>query len=166
MNINKYNWGEALKVELENLPTESSNTGGEKKALPPIEPGRYAAFVQEVKHGTFKTGSYGVTFKYVIEGGPFKNRKVTDNLVLTKSDGTAVKYADSRLKRALMAFGLPLEKINAFKGPRNEHDLGDFRLAIGAPVTIIVKDDGDYNGRPSRKVVGTYIRTVADEVAA
>lgn len=163
MNTNKYDWGAALKVEVGDLaPREGDNNNGEKKALAPIAAGRYPAFVQEIKHGTFKTGSYGITSTFVIESGEAKNRKLRDYIVLTKADGTATKFGSATLKRRLMSYGLPVEKINAFKGPRSEHDLGDFRLAVGAPVTIIVKEDGEYMGRPSRKVAAVYPREVKD----
>jgi Protein of unknown function (DUF669) len=159
----KYNWGEALKADVSAMVQNGgNNSGGERTPAKPIAPGRYAAFIQAIKHGTFKTGSYGLTTTYVIEGGDFKNRKINDNLVLQKADGTAVKGADARLKRFLMAGGLSSEKINAFKGPRTEHELGDFKLLIQEPVTIVVKDDGEYEGRPSRKVAGVYVRTVSE----
>lgn len=158
---NKYNWGEALKADVSSMVKTGNEGGGPE----PIAPGRYSAFIQAIKHGTFKTGAYGLTTTFVIEGGEFKNRKINENLVLTKADGSAVKGANSRLKRFLMAGGLSLEKINAFKGPRTEHELGDFKLLIQEPVTIVVKDDGEYNGRPSRKVSGVYGRTVSEEAA-
>lgn len=163
LTTSKYNWAEQLKVDVGDLTQSGSNTAiGDKTPRAPIAPGRYAGFLQEVKHGTFKTGSYGMSFTYVLEGGEFNNRKIKETLVLTKASGDAVPYSGARLKRRLMSLGLPIEKINAFKGPRNEHDLGDFRLVIGAPVTVIVADDGEYNGRPSRKVKAVYSREVAE----
>jgi hypothetical protein len=102
----------------------------------------------------------GVTVTYVIESGSVKNRKINDIIVLAKQDKSPTQFGGQTLKRRLMAFGLPIEKINAFKAPRNEHDLGDFALTLGAAVTIVVKEDGEYNGRPSRKVAGVYAREV------
>jgi|SRR5271165_485431 len=163
LNTSKYNWGEELKVDINDAKTvAAAEAGSAGTPRGPIAPGTYSAFLQEVKHGTFKTGSYGMTFTFVIEGGENKNRKIREYLVLTKADGTAVQYANTRLKRRLLDFGLPLEKINAFKGPRNEHDLGDFRLTLGAPVTVIVADAGMYNGVPSRKVKAVYKRAIAE----
>ena|ERR1700692_2153298 len=163
----KFNWGEALKVDVSSsMQNNTSGSGGGNGApAKPLLPGRYAAYIQAIKHGTFKTGAYGITTTYVIEGGEFKNRKITENLVLTKGDGTPVKGADARLKRFLMAGGLSLEEIYAFKAPRNEHDLGSLAKVVSKPVTIIVKDDGEYNGRPSRKVAGVYDRKISEEAA-
>jgi hypothetical protein len=145
LNTNKYNWGEQLKVEVGDLTSRggASSYGGSKAPSGPIPVGRHAAFLQEVKHGSFKTGSYGVTFTYVFESGEAKNRKIRETIVLSKADGTPVKFANSRLKRRLMSLGMAIEKINAFKGPRNEHDLGDFKLVLGAPVTLIISEDKD-----------------------
>lgn len=165
MNTNKFNWGEALKIDAADVATNIANQTG-RAPLKPITPGRYAAFLQAVKTTVFKTGSFGVTFTYIIEGTDFKNRKISDNLVLVKADGTPVTGANGRLKRNLMAYGLPLEKIESFKGPQNEHQLGDFALVLGQPVTIEVKDDGEYQGRPSRKVNGVYLRKVSAAAAA
>jgi hypothetical protein len=161
LNTNKYDWGNELKVEIGDLSGAGapSSTGASKG---PIPPGRYAGFLQEVRNGTFKSGSYGITFTYVIEGGPQKNRKIREHVVLTRADGSVINFSGARIKRRLMGFGMPLEKINAFRGPRNEHDLGDFRLVLGAPVTIVVEEDGEYNGMPSRKVKAVYQRTLAE----
>lgn len=158
LTTSKYNWAEQLKVEVGDLSQTKTTATGERAPLKPIAAGRYPGFLQEVKHGSFKTGSYGMSFTYVLEGGEFNNRKIKETIVLTKANGEAVNFSGARLKRRLMSLGLPIEKINAFKGPRNEHDLGDFRLVIGAPVTVIVKEDGEYDGRPSRKVAAVYSR--------
>lgn len=161
LNTTPYNWGEALKADVNDvtLVTNNSNTGNAKG---PITPGKYAAFLQEVKHGTFKKGSYGLTFTYVIESGASKNRKIREYLVLKKADGTAMTFGAERMKKRLLNFGMPLEKINAFKGPRNEHDLGDFKLVLGAAVTIDVAADADYEGKPSRKVKAVYPRAIEE----
>lgn len=159
LTTNRFNWGEELKSAANDISISASAQGG-GNSQGPVAIGNHPAFLQEVKHGTFKSGSYGLTFTYVIESGEAKNRKIREYLVLSKADGTTVKFSGQRLKRRLMGFGLPLEKINAFKGPRNEHDLGDFRLVVNAPVTIVVKDDGEYEGRPSRKVAAVYQRTL------
>jgi hypothetical protein len=161
LNTSRYNWGEQLKVEVGDLTNINTSTGARKPSSP-IPEGRYAAFLQEVKIGTFKSGSYGVTLTYVIESGDAKNRKINEYLVLSKADGTPVVGSGGRLKQKLMAYGLPIEKINAFKGPRNEHDLGDFKFVLGAPVTIVVTDDKDkttgkarvnnLTGQPYRRV--------------
>src|SRR5271166_3520858 len=161
LNTSGYNWGEALKVDIGDLKNVSTAAGGTRPPLKPVAPGRYAAFLQEAKPTTYKTGAFGIKTTYVIEEGEFKNRKITDNIILTKKDGSKTPYGANTLKKRLMAFGLPMEKILAFKGPRNEHDLGDFRLVLSAAVTIIVKADGEYNGRPSVKVAGVYIRAEA-----
>lgn len=169
LNTSKYNWGEQLKVDIGDItPKASAN----RAASGPIPVGRHEGFLQEVKHGSFKTGSYGVTFTYVFESGAAKNRKIRETIVLQKADGTEVKYASSRLKRRLMSLGLPIEKINAFKGPRNEHDLGDFKLVLGAPVTVVVEEDKDYKtgalrmnpatGQSYRAVKGVYSREVSE----
>jgi hypothetical protein len=161
-NTSPVNWGEMLKVEVGDLtPKAGSGTTGRTPA-PIIPAGRHAAFLQEVKHGAFKTGSYGMSFTYVIDTGTAKNSKIKETVVLAKANKDPVQFVAERLKRRLMAFGLTVEKINAFKGPRNEHDLGDFKLVLGAPVTIIVKEDGEYNGRPSRKVAAVYSREVTE----
>lgn len=157
----KYNWGEELKVQVGDL-SNGSATAMSDAPKAPIPAGTHPGFLQEVKHGTFKSGSYGMTFTYVIESGVAKNRKIREYLVLSRADGTSIPFSGSRLKRRLMGFGLALEKINAFRGPRNEHDLGDFALALGAPVTIIVADDGEYEGRPSRKVKAVYQRVLTE----
>lgn len=162
LNTNKYDWGNELKVEVGDLSGVQSS-GGAGASKGPITPGRYAAFLQEVKNGTFKSGSYGITFTYIIDTtGPMKNRKIREHIVLKRADGSVVEFGGARIKRRLMGFNMPLEKINAFRGPRNEHDLGDFALVLGAPVTIVVAEDGEYNGAPSRKVKAVYQRTLAE----
>jgi hypothetical protein len=62
MNTSPFNWGQALKVEVGDLTNQGNGgaTGATKAPASPIPAGRYAAFVQQIKHGTFKTGSYGV----------------------------------------------------------------------------------------------------------
>lgn len=173
LNTSKYNWGEQLKVDIGDLTPKAGGMGGAGgKPSTPIPTGRHSAFLQEVKHGSFKTGSYGVVFTYVFEGGEAKNRKIRETIVLTKANGEAVKFANNRLKRRLMSLGLPIEKINAFKGPRNEHDLGDFKLVLGAPVTVIVAEDKDFKtgalrtnpntGIAYRTVKAVYSREIAE----
>ena len=158
-----YNWGDALKVEVGDLTPKSGSTSGANRApLAPLPAGRYAAFVKEIKHGTFKKGSYGLTVTYVIEEGAAKNRQIREYIVLTKADGTATPFGNRTMKRRLMSYGLSVEKINSFKAPRNEHDLGDFKLALSAPVTIIVAEDGEYEGKPSRKVKAVYGRAITE----
>lgn len=164
-----YNWGEELKVEVGDLTSRAASNSaagkGAKKSFAPLPTGRHAAFVQTVQHGTFKSGSYGLTITYVIEGGEAKNRKIKEYLVLTKSDGTKMDKGGARLKQRLMAFGVPVEKINAFKPPRNEHDLGDLKFAISAPVTIIVAEDSKSiapDGIPYRRVAGVYLRNLEE----
>lgn len=171
LNTSRYNWGEQLKVEVGDLSNINSATG-DKRPSTPIPEGRFAAFLQGVKIGTFKSGSYGATLTYVIESGAAKNRKINEYLVLSKADGSVVAGSGGRLKQKLMAYGLPIEKINAFKGPRNEHDLGDFKFVLGAPVTIVVKDDKDkatgkarineLSGQPYRRVAGVYGRVIEE----
>lgn len=171
LNTSKYNWGEQLKVDVADVAPKGSFGGGNRAPMGPIPIGRHSGFLQEVKHGTFKTGSYGVTFTYVFDEGEAKNKKIRETIVLQKADGTDVKYANSRLKRRLMSLGLAIEKINAFKGPRNEHDLGDFKLVIGAPVAVIVAEDKDRDGQlrknpetgiTYRTVKAVYSREVAE----
>jgi hypothetical protein len=162
LNTNKYDWGNELKVEIGDLSKVGGQGSTGTGTKGPITPGRYAAFLQEVKNGTFKSGSYGVTFTYIIDNGPMKNRKIREHIVLKRADGSVVEFGGARIKRRLMGFNMPLEKINAFRGPRNEHDLGDFALVLGAPVTIVVAEDGEYNGAPSRKVKAVYQRTLAE----
>ncbi len=160
LNTSSYNWGEQLKVDIGDLQSNSgsSRSGGNSG---PIPVGRHPGFLQEVKHGTFKTGSYGITFTYVIESGIAKNKKIRETLVLQKADKTAVPFAANRLKRRLMSLGMQVEKINSFKGPRNEHDLGDFKLVLGAPVTLIVAEDKDKTGAVrTNPTTGVSYRTV------
>lgn len=164
MNTIKYDFGNQLKTAVAEVQAnpQANNGMGDRKPLAPLAEGKYSAFVESITHGSFKTGSYGITITYVIESGPAKNRKIRDRIVLSKADGSATQFGANTLQRFLMAAGLPLEKLLAFKSPRNEHDLGDFRLAISAPVTISVKADGEYNGKPSRKVNGVFQRTVTE----
>jgi len=176
INTNKFNWGEALKVEVGDLsgPGTAANGSGKGGAgKGPMPTGTFAAFVKEVKHGTFKKGSYGITLTYVIESGAAKNRTINEYIVLTKADGTNLEFSAKKLKQRLMNLGLPIEKINAFKGPRNEHDLGDFRLVIGAPVTVTIAIDKDkdgnpreYEGRVQRRVAAVYSREVGETTEA
>lgn len=171
LNTSQYNWGEQLKGAVKELPSKPGGSfgGGNKPPSGPIPVGKHAGFVESIKHGTFKTGSYGITFTYVFEEGAVKNRNIREIIVLRKADGTDVKYAASRLTQRLMNLGLALEKINAFKAPRNEHDLGDFALVLGAPVTVSVAEDKDKDGTirtnpttgaPYRRVQAVYSREV------
>lgn len=163
LNTTKYDWGNALKVEVGDLTKATGgNAGNSKASTGPLPIGRYAAFLQEVKHGTFKTGSYGLTFKFVIEGGASKNRKISECVVLTNASGNPTPFGAERMKRRLMNFGMPIEKINAFKGPRNEHDLGDFKLVLGAPVTLVIKEDKPYNGKAATRISAVYPREIAE----
>jgi hypothetical protein len=139
--------------------TLNAKGSGEKKPLAPLAEGRYAAFVEKVESTTFKTGSKGYTITYCIEQGPAKNRKIRDRIIITDKAGNETKYGYNNLSRFLKAAAVSADVMGNFKFPKNEHDLGDFRHALSAPVTIQVKADGEWEGRPNRKVAGVYERS-------
>jgi|SRR5271165_4564108 len=160
INTTKFNYAEELKVEVGDLSSAQASNGSAPST--PLPVGRFPAFLQGIQQETYKSGSSGITATYVLDGGIAKNRKIKERLVLTRADGSTVEYAGQRLKRRLLSWGMPLEKIQAFKGPRNEHDMGDFKLVLGAPVTVTIKDEGEYQGRPSRGVGAVFSREVSE----
>lgn len=148
-----YDWAGALKSEVAQTAVEGRDSAPRK----PLNPGKYAARIASIKFKTFSTGSYGVTIGYALESEGNVGRVINENLVLTDASGNKTKYGDLNIKRRLMATLTP-EQLAKFKGPKNDQDLGDFRLMFNAPVTVDIKDDGVYEGRPSRKVAAVYSR--------
>lgn len=146
-----YDWAGMLKSEVASTTVEASKPKG------PITSGKHNARIAAIKFLTFKTGSYGIQLTYALESEGFVGRTINENLVLVKADGTKAQYGDLNVKRRLMAVLTP-DQLKKFKQPKSEQDLGDFRLLFNAPVTVNIKDDGEYEGRPSRKVSAVYAR--------
>lgn len=147
LNTNRYNWGEQLKSSITEAAASPKNFGGGARKTggsPPL--GRHEGFLQAVKPEVYGTGSYGVTFTFVFENDEAKGTTIRDRIILQKKDGSNVNYANVRLFRRLRELGMAEEKIAAFVGPRGEHDIGDLRLVIGAPVSVIVAEDKNKDG--------------------
>ena len=154
-NAAAYDWGAALKSDVSAVQVE-----GGKPSRGPIPVGRHPARISDVKLETFKKGSYGLRLEYTLEGTGVVGRTINEYIVLRKADGTATEYGGNNIKRRLLV-ALSPEQMTKFKQPKNDQDIGDFRLLFGAPVLVNIADDGMYNERPARKVKGVYQR--ADE---
>lgn len=146
-----YDWAGLLKADVNETSIESSKPRG---AIPI---GKHSARISAIKFTTFKKGSYGVQLTYALEGEGVVGRTINEYIVLTTKEGEKTQYGDLNLKRRLMAV-LTADQLAKFKAPKNEQDLGDFRLLFNAPVTVNVADGGEYEGRPTRKVKGVYSR--------
>lgn len=150
-NAKAYNWSDLLKADVKGTSVEGNAPRG---AIPP---GKHAARISAIKLTTFKSGSYGAQLTYALEGQGVVGRTINEYIVLVDKDGNKTTYGDLNIKRRLMAVLTPAQ-LAAFKQPKNDQDLGDFRLLFNAPVTVAVKDDGTYEGRPARKVGAVYAR--------
>ena len=146
-----FDWAGMLKTDVNN----SSVEGGTPKGALPI--GKHPARISAIKLTTFKKGSYGVQLTYALEGQGVVGRTINEYIVLVTAEGKKTPYGDLNIKRRLMAV-LTADQLAVFKQPKNDQDLGDFRLLFNAPVTVNIKDDGVYEGRPSRKVGAVYSR--------
>lgn len=146
-----FDWAGMLKADV-----KGASVGADKPRWP-IPHGKHAARIAAIKLTTFSTGSYGLQITYALEGAGVVGRTINEYIVLTTSSGSKTEYGDNNLKRRLMAV-LSADQLANFKQPKNDQDLGDFRLLFNAPVTVDVKDGGVYKDRPTVKVGGVYER--------
>lgn len=135
------NWAKRTKegVEAQPLVKEKADRGK-----------RFEAVLEGTELEFYKTGSFGVTFKYQIAGNKWPLRK---RIVLRKPDAegnmAATQYGESDLKRALMALGLDAGQVAAFPIPKVKTDAKAIEILntlAGSKVAAYVKER-EYMGK-------------------
>ncbi len=101
--------------------------------------GDFNAVVEKVQVKTFKSGSFGYVFIYAILDKEAKGRKVFENMVLTKSDGSPVPYGDDRLLRRLFSLGIGDSELINFKLPEVDTEIGDLPTLHGTKVVVTLE---------------------------
>lgn len=141
-----------LKATLENV----SSKYAPKAEQAPIPEGKYDAYVSEVTPKVYGTGAAGMRVTFAITTKELRGRKLTENFILVNKDGAQSPIGVSRFVKLLQSTGLSLPEINMFKMPTTEHDMGDLGTILNKDIQIQVKADGEYNGKPRRKVSAMY----------
>lgn len=139
-------WGNKTKATASAVPTTVKKDRGT----------RYEGVIESATPVAFKTGSFGLKIKYVVNG---LERALYENVVLTKmtDEGmpTPTMYGEATFKRRLQAAGMTSDEVNAFKIPKTiKHTEGLERLT-GAKVAVYAIQT-EYLGRPSFDVKSVF----------
>lgn len=145
-----------LKVTLEDIAPRKSYNNGPKAPSTPVPEGKYEAYPSEATAKVYGTGAAGIAVTFTITSKELRGRKLRENFILVNKQGEQSKVGVSRFVRLLQAVGMGAPEINTFKIPSSEHDAGDLNLLINKDVQIQVKADGEYDGKPRRKVAAVY----------
>lgn len=131
-------------MNLKNRLLQSAKTATEERTK--ILMGDFNAVLESVKSKTFKSGSFGFVFVYGITDQEAKGRKIYENIVLSKKDGSAVEYGDDRFIRRLYTLGIDDAALENFNIPENDTEQGDMPKLQGTKVIVTLerklKDDG------------------------
>lgn len=115
--------------------------------------GQFNALVESVEATTFKSGAFGFKLVYVITDKAHKGRKIYENLVMNKADGTAIPFADEKLVRRLYGLGLSEDALETFNLPETSDETGDLETLNGRKVIITLEQEiRKDNGEASQKV--------------
>lgn len=113
---------------------------------------RYDAIIESVTPTVYKTGGFGLKFKYAVNG---QKGGIYENVVLKKLSDDGIlqptKFGLSTLKHRLTAAGLTADEINQLTFPENIKNLGNLPDLSGARVTVFALDE-QYMGRPTKNV--------------
>lgn len=145
-----------LKVTLEDVAPRKFGNSGPKEPLAPVPEGKYDAYPSKAIPKVYGTGAAGIQVTFDITTKELRGRRLTENFILVNKVGEQSKVGLSRFVRLLQAAGLTKTQIENFKVPSSEHDMGDLAVIINKDLQIQVKADGEYQGKPRRKVAATY----------
>jgi hypothetical protein len=120
----------------------------------PILMGQFYGVVEKFVAKTFKSGAFGFELTYALtDKGDNKGRKIFENIVMNKSDGSLIKFADEKLVRRLYSLGIGDAELESFNVPETSDEQGDLDKLHGVKVLLTLEQEiRRDNGEPSQKV--------------
>jgi len=145
-------WGSKVKESTQAVPLTTAPSQRDRGT-------RTNGVLDSAELTVFKSGSFGLKLKFVLEG---QQRAAYENIVLRlmNKDGDLVntEYGETNLKRRLQAFGFTAEQIIAFGLPKSMKDEKAKEILAtlkGIPCVVYVATR-EYMGKPQLDVKSVW----------
>lgn len=149
----------ALKERLSNVKLGSQNNagkaGGKPQDFAPLT-GEFLAIVETIKTKTYSTGSFGYEIAYKLTDEDVKGRRVWENIIISKADGSPVGFSAEKLMKRLLAFGINNKALATFNLPETTDAASDLDTLQGSKVKLKLEREVRQNGQPGTKVKSVY----------
>lgn len=154
MNTNslKSRIAEATKA---NAKKVASNANTKTTDYSPLT-GEFNAVLESAKPKVYFTGSFGYEFTFRLTDKEVAGRKIWENIILVKADGTPTSFSAEKLMRRLAAFSVTGKALETFALPESVTDNSDLDTLNGAQVILKLEREISSNGKPGTKVKAVY----------